>query len=106
MASELRATFELEIGELVFFKGAQHTCRSRPIQFCITEQLAQVCHGGVQKLYRLSGKDDWHPEIALTRDEPAYRPVSVEEREDELRDAYTRWIGKPKAEPEQTGTQE
>ncbi len=94
-------TFEFDIGELVFFRGAQHTCGCRPKQFCITERLAQECHGGVQKLYRLSGTDphQLHPEIALTRGEPAYRPVSSEQQADELRNACTRWTAGPKTEP-------
>ena len=101
MASMITVTFEFEIGELVFFKGTQHTLGCRPKQFCVTERIAQECHGGVQKLYRLSGTDPHllHPEIVLTREEPAYRPVSVEERADELRNAYARWTAKPEIEP-------
>ena len=91
MASEVRAMFEFEIGELVFFKGTQHNRSCRPNQFCVTERLAQECHGGIQKMYRLSGTDPHllHPEIALTREEPAYRPVSGAEQ----KDTFRRWTG-------------
>ena len=101
MASTITVAFEFDIGELVFFSDAQHTRGHRPKQFCVTERLAQECHGGVQKLYRLSGTDprQMHPEIALTREEPAYRPVSSEQLADELRAAFPWWTGEPKVEP-------
>ena len=86
MASEVRATFEFEISELVFFKGTQHNRNCRPNQFCVTERIAQECHGGIQRMYRLSGTDPHllHPEIALTREEPPYRPASPAMHEEDF----------------------
>lgn len=68
--------FEFDIGDLVFTKGSQHTEGNRPRLFCISERIAQQCHGGIQKLYKLETIDGWHAEVVLTKDEPPYRPMS------------------------------
>ncbi len=90
MASEVRATFEFEIGELVFVKSATHIKGSRPKQFLILERVIQQCHGGIQLMYLLDVPDlPLRPEIALTREEPAYRPVSAAEQ----KDTFRQWTG-------------
>ena len=104
MASTIEVTFEFEIGELVFFRGAQHTMGSRPRQFCIVTRYAQECPNGVQKLYQLdSDGNNFHLEVALTRDEPEYRPVSAGQLKEELGAAYAQWTSRPKVEPGKTG---
>ena len=90
--------FEFEIGDLVYTKGSQHTDGQRPRMFCISERIAQQCHGGIQQLYKLETIDGWHAEVVLTYDEPPYRPMSdarmtehfaIIEQERELREV--RW---------------
>lgn len=74
--SGFEVDFEFEIGELVFVKSALHADGVRPKYFVIIERLAQQCSGGIQRLYKLAGEEGVVPEIALTRDEPPYRPPS------------------------------
>jgi hypothetical protein len=99
MPSELTATLEFEVGELVYPRSALHCDGQRPRRFVIVERYVQQCHGGVQKLYRLHGVDgNLVSEVALTREEPEYRPLSegyieaqlaAEARAEEARDE--RW---------------
>lgn len=77
--------FEFRLGELVFFRGASHFAGQRPRQFVVTEQVLQVCHGGQQCCYRLCSLDAIVPEIALSRDEPPYRPKTADALADEAR---------------------
>lgn len=83
--STLTADFLFEIGDTVFFSSAQHAAGHRPKQFVIYERLAQECHGGIQRLYRLGGVDMNVPEVLLVRDEPAYRPMSQAEHDENLK---------------------
>lgn len=75
MTSELTVSFVYEIGDIVFFRASQHCAGSRPKPFLITERVAQECHGGVQQLYRMDGRPDLVSEVALSHDEPPYRPM-------------------------------
>lgn len=68
--------FEFEIGQLVYFKDADHTSEKRPRQFTVIERYGQECHAGVQRHYRLNGIAELIPEVALVTEEPAYRTVS------------------------------
>lgn len=70
--------FKFSIGDAVFIKSALHTAGNRPKQFVVYEQLAQRCDGGIQFLYKLVGWQGDLPEIALTAEEPPYRPESLE----------------------------
>ena len=80
--SKIEVEFEFEIGQLVFFKGSQHTRSNRPKMFPIFERHAQECHGGIQKLYKLSFITELVPEVVLTTEEPQYRPACEEERKE------------------------
>lgn len=76
MASMIELTLEFEVGELVFFRASQHVQDVRPRQFCIVERFAAEYHHGFQRFYRLATLgDELYPEVALTREEPAYRPA-------------------------------
>lgn len=74
--SQITVEFEFEIGEIVFFKAADHNSAVRPRTYQIMERLAQECHGGIQRAYVLVGSREWVPELALSREEPLYRPES------------------------------
>ncbi len=90
MASEVRATFEFEIGELVYIRSANHAAGVRPRQFVILEQILQQCCGGIQLFYLLDDPNmPQRSEFLLTREEPAYRPVSEAER----KDTFRQWTG-------------
>ncbi len=80
--SKIEVEFEFKIGQLVFFRDAQHTRSDRPMMFVIYERLAQQCHGGIQKLYKLSRYDGLFPEVVLTTEEPEYRPLCDEARKE------------------------
>lgn len=83
--SRMVVDFEFEIGQIVFFKSANHANGFRPATFAIYERVAQQCHGGIQCLYRLSGIEGLTPEPMLTRKEPEYRPMSEAELSDRVR---------------------
>ena len=85
MSSDLTVTFEFEIGELVYVKGASHHEGMRPKQFVVFERLAQQCHGGVQMQYHLFGYDGLVPETVITRDQPPFEPKSDEQKREECR---------------------
>ena len=82
--SSITVEFEFEIGDLVFFKGAQHTAGHRPKQFVVYERIAQQCHGGVQKRYRVGGITELVVEPLLVRDEPPYRATTQESIDDHI----------------------
>lgn len=73
--SKIEVQFEFELGDLVYFRGSANDGGQRPTAFVIVEQIAQKCSGGVQQLYKLSGETSYHSELALTKDEPPYRPM-------------------------------
>ena len=72
----LNATFKFEISGMVFFKHAQHDAGHYPTPFTVTELVASMCPGGVQKSYRLEGRENLVPEVALTSESPSYTPTS------------------------------
>lgn len=74
--SELIVEFKFEIGDVVFFRTASHSDGNRPRQFLVEEQQAHRCCGGVQLFYKLEGEQLPAPEIALTTEEPPYRPMA------------------------------
>lgn len=81
--SSITVDFEFEIGDLVYFRGASHHAGVRPKQFCVYERLAQECHGGIQRMYRVTGGTDLFPAVLLTKEQPPYQPA-CEEEQDEL----------------------
>lgn len=76
---EIAVYFEFEIGEMLFFKNSVHLIGIRPKQYIVHERVAQECHAGIQQMYRLIGVETLVPEIALSRDEPPFRPTTQEE---------------------------
>lgn len=72
----INVEFKFEIGDLVYIKGTSHDFDHRPNQFLIVERLVQQCHGGIQLLYKLLDRTQHHPEIVLTREQPAYKSAS------------------------------
>ena len=76
--SSLTVEFAFEIGDLVYFKSATHDIGNTPVKFVVYERLAQECHGGVQRLYRVLGVKDWVPEIVLTSVLPPYTPGVID----------------------------
>jgi len=71
------ATFRYEIGGLVFFRAAQHTAGHRPKRFCVIGRIAEERAGGIEMFYRL---EEWRhpvPAVALTCEEPPFRPRCV-----------------------------
>lgn len=85
MSKKIEVEFAFEIGDLVYIRGADYTVSVRPNQFVILERSAQECHAGIQRCYKLLEMSSWVPEIALTYDEPAYRPASDAWLADRLR---------------------
>jgi len=83
--SKLEVEFEFEIGDIVFSKAAQHCSGHRPKPFIIYERIAEQCHGGVQRLYKVMGFEGFVPEVVLSRDEPEYRPAPEAELKDAAR---------------------
>lgn len=75
--------FKFGLGDLVFFRGAQHTAGHIPRQFVIYEVICRYCDGGTYKEYRLGGYPEAVPEILLSREEPPYR-ASVSGFQDRL----------------------
>ena len=101
MASEVRATFEFEIGELVYIRSANHAKGVRPRRFIILERIVQQCCGGIQLFYLLDDPNiPQRSEILLTREEPAYRPDSAAERND----TYRQWASAALDKTEGTGS--
>ncbi len=74
--TNLTVDFRFALGTLVFCRGAQHTDYHRPKHFVVLEQVARRCHGGVQLSYVLDDHNGMVAEVALTEDEPPYRPPS------------------------------
>lgn len=72
--SELKSDMAFEVGEMVYVRHALHNANRVPLQYIITERYVQECHGGIQRLYKLLGEQGMYPEIALTRERPAYQP--------------------------------
>ena len=95
--SKLEVEFKFEIGDIVFFRSAQHDKGNRPRPFCIVERLAQQCHADTQRLYVLACNSGFVPEVALSLEEPSYRPVTVAELDDRDR---VRWHEKARFEKE------
>lgn len=85
MGKKIEVEFEFEIGDLVFFRSSDHAVGIRPKTFCVYERLAQECHGGIQRLYKLGNVPESIPEVLLCKDEPEYRPMSDSEIEDQCR---------------------
>lgn len=109
MASSITVTFEFEIGELVFVKGAQHIAGYRPKRFCIAERMVREYSGGIREFYKLTLTDcDWVPGIVLTRDEPKYRPMSPAEVADHRstqREIYWRGLRADSEKPATEGSE-
>ena len=73
--SSITVDFKFEIEEVVYIKTALHAMDNRPNRYIVQERIAQQCHGGVQRMYKLVGMSEHLPELALTIKEPEYRPV-------------------------------
>lgn len=89
--SKIEVEFAFELGQIVYVRSSLHTHNVSPTRYVIAERIAQECHGGVQRLYKIYGRDDFVPEIVLTSEEPAFRPVSDEEIADMLRRQDAEW---------------
>ena len=78
--------FAFELGQQVFFRDAPHDVDQTPRAFTVYERVAQECHGGVQRLYKLmvgEGRSELYPEILLCAEMPPLQPLSdakIEER--------------------------
>jgi hypothetical protein len=83
--------FEYEIEDVVYFEAALHSRRAIPSRFIVQERIAQECCAGVQVFYKLVNHPNLVPEFALTREMPAYEPVSEEEIADESNAKERRW---------------
>lgn len=70
--SSITVEFQYEIGELVYLKDELNAFCHVPNSHVIIERVAQQCHGGIQRQYRLMRLDSWVPEIALQREKPEY----------------------------------
>ena len=76
MDNTITVTFQFKPGDLVYFRGAAHHRGQRPARFCIETRMAEQCHGGIQRMYRLVGGDRYVPELALTSTEPGWQSKS------------------------------
>lgn len=76
--SSITVDFEFEIGDIVYFKDHDHDATRIPYKYVVFERIAQECHGGVQRLYRLCGHGvdmvTMWPAVVLTKDKPAFEP--------------------------------
>lgn len=73
--SEITVKFAFEIGEVVYFKTAEHDATHTPKQFIITERIAQQqVSRDTLLFYALSNTMENVPEIMLTRECPVYQP--------------------------------
>lgn len=94
--SKLEVNFAFEIGDLVYIKSASHRMDCVPKRYVVYERIAQQCHGGVQLLYKITSFDGTFPEVVLTKELPAYEPISeealAEERELDARRAEWREV--------------
>ncbi len=75
----MQIDFEFEIGDIVYFKTADHFAGQRPKQFIVVERIAQQCSGGIQLLYKIGAVTSVISEIELSREEPPYRQMSSDE---------------------------
>jgi len=85
MMSKIESEFKFELGDMVYIRGSQHIAGCRPTHFVVCERIAQECHGGVQQFYKMLGWTGAVSEIALTVEEPAFRPQSDAELADRER---------------------
>lgn len=100
--SKIEVEFAFEIGDFVYFKSAPHFDWKNPRKFVVVERLAQQCHGGIQRMYRLGGLVDDASrtlmnvsETELSREKPPYEPISEEWIQDRIRWEETRYAGHP-----------
>lgn len=103
--SAITVEFRFALGVSVYFKHAAHDRACRPNQFVVVERIAQECAGGLQKLYRFSGDTNTYSEIALTVEEPPYRPMTKAHLQERLRiisaERQATWRDmQPEAKPE------
>jgi hypothetical protein len=75
--SGFQVDFAFEIGDLVYVRGSTHTQTTRPKAFVVYERIAQECHGGVQRLYKVFGLEGLVPEPVLTLDIPPFQRRSA-----------------------------
>jgi hypothetical protein len=82
--SQVTVDFEFEIGDLLYFRDAENSLDKHPRAFLVYERIAQECHGGIQRFYKLTGLPDATPEIALTKDAPKYSRRCAERTEEQI----------------------
>lgn len=70
--SVLSAEMAFEVGDHVYFKHAENDLLSSPKRFAVIARYVEECHGGVQRHYKLFGRDEFVPEIVLTKERPKY----------------------------------
>jgi hypothetical protein len=80
----LEVVFEFCIGQIVYFKGSANNATSTPRKFVVYEQIAQRCHGGIQRQYRLCDWNEFVPEVVLTCECPPYEWADPQRTLEEL----------------------
>lgn len=82
--SELKADMAFDVGDIVYHKSALFTQTITPMPQVVIERHVVECHGGVQKFYKLNEAGAaLVPEIALTKEKPAYDDSYSRVREEE-----------------------
>ena len=95
--SKVTFEFKFEIGQIVYYRAAEHNYDNTPKQFTVYERHGQQCHGGEQMLYRICGRSELIVEVVLTGEMPAYkvgdaaRPQEDRERRIAIQ---PEWMGK------------
>lgn len=85
MSYKMTVEFKFDIGDIVYWRMANHDHGRFPQQMIVYEQLAQRCHADAQQLYRVGGVDKWISETLLSADAPPMRIYSDESIAEELR---------------------
>lgn len=71
--STLSAEMAFEIGDVVYFRTAEHRHGTRPKPFIVTGREIEECPGGIQKHYKLGGVSGTAHEMELTKEIPPYQ---------------------------------
>ena len=85
MSNTLTVTFKFPIGTFVYMRDARYSREAQPRPFIVGEHVASWCPGGLQKAYRLVGKNDLVPEIALTNVLRPFQPTPQDVLNDQIR---------------------
>lgn len=80
--SSITVKFEFEIGDFVYYRNAMNDRTHSPFRHIVHERIAQECHGGIQRLYRLDGQEEEIPEVVLRSTPPLFEETASEVLED------------------------